>query len=74
MRLLEILRANSFSSSVKKFAPAMLSGRKKAAIKLATTVARPSRMKIHRQPARLPIPSMLRMAVARRPVVRRSRE
>jgi hypothetical protein len=45
-----IIRANSFSSSVKNFAPAMLSGKTKAAMKLETTVASPSSTKIHLGP------------------------
>lgn len=65
--LIANVRANSFSSSVKNFAEEMSAGRKIAAIAPMSTVAMPSKMKIHRHPARLPTPSILMIAVASKP-------
>jgi hypothetical protein len=45
----------------------MPAGKTSAAMMLESMVAIPSRMKIQRQPAKPPTPSILMMAVARRP-------
>jgi hypothetical protein len=55
----------------------MPAGKIKAARMLESMVAMPSRMKIQRQPAKPPTPSILMMAVARRPeerIVKRKKE
>lgn len=58
---------NALSSSVKNFAEARSAGMIDAAMRAIRTVAIPSRMKIHFQPASPAIPSIFRMAEARRP-------
>ena len=61
------LRANSLSSGLKNFADAMSVGRINVAMSPIKTVAMPSRIKIHRHPARPPIPSIFMIAKASRP-------
>jgi hypothetical protein len=61
------IQANDLSSSVKNLADNMPAGKVNAAMMLKRIVAIPSSMKIQRQPARPPTPSILMMAVARRP-------
>lgn len=61
------LRANCLSSSVKNLAVLRSAGIISHAMSAMNTVAIPSRMKIHRQPASFPTPSILMMAVASRP-------
>lgn len=52
---------------MKNLADAISAGMTSAEIRATMTVAIPSRMKIHLQPASPPIPSILMMADARRP-------
>lgn len=60
-------QTNVRSSGVKNLADAKSAGIIIAAKRLKRTVASPSKIKIHRQPARPPTPSIFRIAVARRP-------
>ena len=60
-------RANSTSSSLRNFADGISAGRKTAAKHPNRKVTIPSRMKIQRQPAKPPTPSIFMIAVASSP-------